>query len=308
MFYENEPCPGCERPMTAKEDIVTCPVCGTPQHRECWLTQGMCVNTERHDAGYVWEPAQKEEPEPEEEAPPPAERIACPVCGGENPPEARGCIHCGNTIYADRFGNDDKADNDDGEIGGATVSDIAAYVQLRAPRYISKFKRMAAANRKLSWSWAAFFFSFYWFFYRKLYTLGLLFMGISLVISLFAAPAYGDYLEQGQSFLEQSAQEDASPEELQAAYEAWAASIVAAIPFGALQLLTWCCAGFIANGQYKKKVFRDIKALRAHTGSDRNFQVMVLHRGGVSFPALLSCALGYWAAGQLINRLLEFLL
>ncbi|MGN1348511.1 MAG: RING finger protein, partial [Acutalibacteraceae bacterium] len=34
MNYNNEICNGCGRKFSEGDDIVTCPECGTPQHRE----------------------------------------------------------------------------------------------------------------------------------------------------------------------------------------------------------------------------------------------------------------------------------
>ena len=39
-------------------------------------------------------------------------------------------------------------------------------------------------NGKLSWNWAAFFFAPYWFFYRKLYKVGAVFLALSVALSL----------------------------------------------------------------------------------------------------------------------------
>ena len=37
MKYENETCPVCGEKFTADSDVVVCPDCGTPHHRECYL-------------------------------------------------------------------------------------------------------------------------------------------------------------------------------------------------------------------------------------------------------------------------------
>ncbi|GHV48858.1 hypothetical protein FACS189499_09160 [Clostridia bacterium] len=47
-------CPGCEKRFVPEDDIVTCPVCGTPQHRSCYLKRNECVNEYRHASGFVW--------------------------------------------------------------------------------------------------------------------------------------------------------------------------------------------------------------------------------------------------------------
>ena len=98
MKYNGLPCPVCGRIMTDDDDIVVCPECATPQHRECWMKTGHCINEDKHSSGYVWaapeaQPGAEQSAPPAEEAGAPANVKICHVCGSENPPEA---LHCGN--------------------------------------------------------------------------------------------------------------------------------------------------------------------------------------------------------------------
>lgn len=48
--YKNEKCPVCNQEFKDGDDIVTCPVCGTPHHRECYkksVTALMKISTPR---------------------------------------------------------------------------------------------------------------------------------------------------------------------------------------------------------------------------------------------------------------------
>lgn len=65
--YENKCCPCCGKSFTENDDIVVCPECGTPMHRECW--NGHCPNENRHAEGFDWDKAQE---------------TAAPVQNGEN--------------------------------------------------------------------------------------------------------------------------------------------------------------------------------------------------------------------------------
>ena len=40
--YSQEKCPVCENEFTNDDDIVVCPLCGTPHHRECYKKNGEC--------------------------------------------------------------------------------------------------------------------------------------------------------------------------------------------------------------------------------------------------------------------------
>jgi len=70
MDFNGQKCPACGRSFDQDDDIVVCPVCGTPQHRSCWDERGECVNAARHAEGYVWQPETPEynaEPHTEEQ-------------------------------------------------------------------------------------------------------------------------------------------------------------------------------------------------------------------------------------------------
>ena len=55
---------------------------------------------------------------------------------------------------------------------------------------------MKGQGRIASWNWAAFFFSPFWFFYRKLYKAGAIFLTISVVLSLVNFPWEQRFIEQ----------------------------------------------------------------------------------------------------------------
>ena len=57
MFYDNKKCDGCSELMLEGEDIVVCPECGTPQHRECYQKNNECVNAHLHAEGFDWRAA-----------------------------------------------------------------------------------------------------------------------------------------------------------------------------------------------------------------------------------------------------------
>ena len=44
MDYRGQHCPICGKEFCDGDDIVVCPECGTPYHRECYKTAGHCVN------------------------------------------------------------------------------------------------------------------------------------------------------------------------------------------------------------------------------------------------------------------------
>lgn len=92
MKYTGNVCAGCNQLMNDEDDIVVCPECGTPQHRECYDKEGKCVNAHLHAENYSWQGITKTETPlaPEKKV-----TIPCPNCGYENEKGATVCKHCG---------------------------------------------------------------------------------------------------------------------------------------------------------------------------------------------------------------------
>lgn len=212
MNYENQSCPGCGKPFEDGDDIVVCPVCATPQHRECWMENGKCANDELHASGYVWEKGNTAGHESAVEQENPDVRI-CHVCNSENPSDALHCGNCGalfeeqekqeicspKCIYC---GNDNPEGSrhcnqcgaplpGNTDYGGSVINPYIAGTRITADEkigentaeYLAYYVKTGAGNyvpkfqkfengKKLSFNWAALLFAPYWFFYRKLYKAG----------------------------------------------------------------------------------------------------------------------------------------
>lgn len=97
MKYENLICPGCGEVFKEGDDVVVCPECGTPQHRQCYEKNAGCVNASLHSQGFVWKDernstVKESENKKENDG---SEPIICPRCGSENPKGSTVCSHCG---------------------------------------------------------------------------------------------------------------------------------------------------------------------------------------------------------------------
>ncbi len=105
MNFENYPCPACGAHLHEEDDVVVCPVCGTPQHRACWTENGTCVNEAKHAEGFRWSAQEREYSGGEEtvtEAPETADSVRrCHICGSENPADITHCGHCGAMLDTD---------------------------------------------------------------------------------------------------------------------------------------------------------------------------------------------------------------
>lgn len=179
LSVEGQQCPVCHAYLFDEDDIVYCPVCGAPHHRECYNSLGHCALEELHgtDKQYTRPEANEEQKEDkrEEEIKTEADHIICRSCGEEIPSDAKFCPHCRapvgfiNTEEDLGFGDDKTTD-------GATAKDIARFTMLNPVRYVRKFFSLSDKNR-LSWNWAAFLVPVQWSFFRKNYKSGIL-MGI----------------------------------------------------------------------------------------------------------------------------------
>lgn len=211
-------CPVCEKVFEQGEDVVVCPVCGTPHHRECWQKNGECINSAKHSEGFVWESAVAEEkPVYKSE-----DYKICPVCGEKNAKYEPVCLKCGERLrgnnktidetigfpfgkradysqnvnpnnfspYQNMYAQDAKTVfGDDKTVSGIPVSEVAEFVQKDCVKYVGKFIEMEEKNTKFSWNWSAAIGSFFWCFYRKMTA-----VGITLFLLLFAAYTTSSYV------------------------------------------------------------------------------------------------------------------
>ena len=312
MIHENDVCPVCSRAFESGDDIVYCPECGTPHHRACWQTKGECANAHLHADGFAWKSAGTDvDPSGS------GDTITCPRCGETCDAHTLVCPGCGHRFgrmpggsdadsgrfdfNADYFLRD--VDADPGlDLGGVTVREAAMFVQNRAAYYVRKFAD-EHDGRKFSWNWAAFFFSPFWFFYRKAYKAGAVFLGVLMVLGVFAAIPLGrvqdstmetvrayitidDSSTYEQIVSDMSALTGEAQQNVQAALLRYAKGTIL---YWAVLCLPNFFAAALANRLYKKKVVRDVGSMRDFAMDEHTFRMLALRRGGVSAFGLIAC-------------------
>ena len=109
MRYSGSECAVCKTVFTENDDVVVCPVCGTPHHRECWFSTNACANTDKHAEGFEWSFPEGKDPveilkkQAEEKKKPAAPDIGfkngegvkyCPKCGAINYGNDAFCMRC----------------------------------------------------------------------------------------------------------------------------------------------------------------------------------------------------------------------
>lgn len=109
--------------------------------------------------------------------------IRCHNCGAECSPNEDYCRRC----YAQLSQARDVFDaNSDETLNGIPVSDYHEMIEINAARYLGIFRKNENKRVFLHTNWSAFFFSIYWFFYRKMYLYGVLSLLVSVLISIAA--------------------------------------------------------------------------------------------------------------------------
>jgi len=173
-LYEDAFCPVCNRKFEEDDDVVYCPDCGTPHHRECYKAVGHCVNKGLHASGYSYynemkssqSVAPKEEEKPErapffQNAKKEGEESEIPFNPFIAPSPAQIELLCENVEQKTEF-------------GGESVTDFATTIRTNIPRFIKVFNELEG-GKKFSWNWGAFFFGSLYLFFRKMYKHGVAF-------------------------------------------------------------------------------------------------------------------------------------
>ncbi|MCL2055443.1 MAG: hypothetical protein FWG90_13560 [Oscillospiraceae bacterium] len=201
-------CVVCSVQFDEKSDVVVCPDCGTPCHRDCWFKSGVCSNTALHKDGYSWKPpgdASAKEP-------------LCVNCGKANPLNSEACEDCGSALPSTlefrrdlavetymqaqnqarkleqaRSVDDIPKDYNKNEFGGVTLSpflinfsdrlcgyspdedfegvkmsEIGDFVNTNTHYYLPVFKRIKDTGRAMTWNFMAMIFPELYFANRKM--------------------------------------------------------------------------------------------------------------------------------------------
>lgn len=130
--YIGQSCTSCQEKFTEKDDIVVCPDCGSPYHRECYEKEGKCISADLHSSGEDWKPEViiPERPKTDD----PHEHIRednvsgshdeafgsyqeeyrknlCPLCGQENRHDDSFCSRCGSRLNLNSANTDSHSKN-----------------------------------------------------------------------------------------------------------------------------------------------------------------------------------------------------
>lgn len=294
--YTNETCPVCNTPFNEDDDIAVCPQCGTPHHRQCYLQNGTCGNENRHADGFRWQSQT-----PEQETDQTHEETQNPFTQTINgqpfvfPPHDTRPLN----LFPEELEE------------GVSTTDVAFFVQQEEVKYVQKFFYIKGGKK--TWNWAAFFFNPYWFFYRKLYKLGAIFMAITFALSLLSfLPPVTDfiedmaYLENKMATISQSDSEEYEKQaetlalEIESVYKENALGIGIVFFQSAASFVLSVVAGRNANKWYYKYVTEQIRTINGKNYPPQEKQLAFLQLGSVSY--------GKAFLAVLVERTLSFVL
>ncbi len=238
FFYEGYSCPVCGKAFEQSDDIVACPSCGAPHHRECWKQEGHCHFESKHGTDEQWSRERyvsSQQPVNDTanhyannngSAP---HRQFCPQCGQENAQFAEFCSRCGHELEAQDWTSSPQQDTrsqesgpynggyreyrpfqapptvhstvpDGTDLDGIPAGQMSQFVAQNTQYYMPRFLKMAQSGSSVSWNWAAFLWTPYWLWYRKQYLAGT----ITLLFQVLTAVTYAfftyNYLGLGTGF------------------------------------------------------------------------------------------------------------
>lgn len=219
MDFLGKKCPVCSKNFHEDDDIVVCPECGAPYHRECYKEKGKCIFTDLHQKGETWH---EEDDNSDEDSP----LDKCPHCGRENPKGAVICYACGGFMHKSAENSDDNnsdnqteqqnpfnhfsnmpSDTQNGvpngqngnpfavfidpmggvspeeDFDGVSGAEMAKCVKVNTPYYMQVFSRIKTIGSS-RFNFAAFLFGGGWYLYRKQYLKGTVITAIMFLLTL----------------------------------------------------------------------------------------------------------------------------
>lgn len=310
--YDSVNCPLCDKPL-ADGDVVVCPECGAPYHKECYLKQGHCIFTELHDKQEYWAPPVLEVAEDgtnNETAGLRDEALRCSRCGTVNPVDGIFCQVCGNQLGES---NKDNAGNPiasqappqgsfgglggivppgiplnpygspfggvapDEEIDGVPAKELAIFVGRNTHYFLPRFKEQSVTKRRVI-NWPAFLFVGFYYLYRKMYGWGLMLVGLEFLLSI-------------PSFLItwQTLQSAGITSVTQVDETLYAFANICSL----LMLVTRLVFGLFANEFYKKHVYKKISVVKAAAPNEDEYLGQLVKKGSVAVKLMIGIIVGY---------------
>lgn len=329
MEFNEYKCPVCSKNFTDGDDVVVCPECGAPHHRECYENTGHCFYEDRHGEDFSFENTDTGSGSEDEEY------LECRNCHFHNEKTAFYCNRCGAPLIdvndqaqgsQQNYGFNGQAQNNpQGNFQGTPfgfgvgnmpafdplagmnaeeeiaenvkVSEAAKYIGKNTQYFLAVFKRIRdKAGARFNFS--AMIFAEVYFLYRKMTVLGIV-LSLVMISSTVASTAVmmsPDWINQYNSVLS-SMQSGVSvsffSEEFSFMY--------LPLALQALRLLIRIFSGLFANRLYYSHCAKKISQIKSENPDD--LSKTLEQKGGVNLPLAAS----FFAASIIISYLGNFL-
>lgn len=195
MRFEDIKCDGCGRTFEKNDDIVVCPVCGTPQHRECWEKAEGCINKDKHAESFEWKMPETKKaklmppPEKAKSETEPTPSMVFDENIGRDVPDFNYIVESRVQSLAPGISEEQRKE----QLCGHNLSDVIAFIGNNASSYVNKFRKKEHA-RKNTFNFGAFFFCPIWFFFRRLYKEGIIYLALTLCLTMLMAGPSESYM------------------------------------------------------------------------------------------------------------------
>lgn len=324
MDYIGNKCPVCDKYFHAHDDIVVCPDCGTPMHRECYNSLSKCVNFDKHAEGYDYQEDIKGTQGENDDS-----LIECPRCKTKNPNNAFFCSKCGSPLQENKAGQGmpnaggspftqpfpNQNPNSNGpmpnmimfdplagvsphaDLGDdVTVGEMAKFVKQSTPYFITVFNNIKNFS-KSRFNFCAMFFSGGYLLFRKMYKIGafitaiqaaMVILDIYLSYYITTSSAFSKFFEALYSYDTNAAMLHMS--QLQSKD---LSMLLLYYAISALMLIMSVVIGACANRMYFAHCKKQINKAKKETDDKKQLDELLQKKGGVNLPLAISLWLTY---------------
>ncbi len=330
MDYIGNKCPVCDKYFHADDDIVVCPECGTPHHRECYKSLGHCVNEDKHHLGYDY----LSNTNNQEEADGDCSLVVCKTCGAKNAEGAFFCTKCGNHLH-DINDNSTKGYNVNQNntnqqtppfganpnvimfdpLGGVkpdapldenvTVGEAAKYVKQNTPYFMTLFSNIRTFS-KSRFNFCAAIFGGGYLLYRKMYKIGAIITTIQALIMIFET-YLTQYIANNNAFtkmFEAYANYDLDATMMHfsnlSTYDSLIMLLYVFLSIGSLVLTI--VIGACANRTYYKHCMKKISNIKSSVENPADIDSALTKSGGVN----VGLAISLWVSYIILSYLPRF--
>ncbi len=171
MKYTNFKCSVCKKTFNEDDDVVVCPECGTPHHRECYIENGKCFNEDKHGEN---EPIEVEFKDVEEKQ---NINTFSETEATEKENEEKNPQQVVQEIFEEINNN-----GNDFSLNGKHISFYESAIGKNQKYYIPRFMLIDKTKKGISWNIAGFFVPLAWSLYRKMYKLAAIIFALYVLV------------------------------------------------------------------------------------------------------------------------------